>query len=282
MPGGFDLEKIAIEICNHIHLNYIKGVGKGAFKQTFHVNDGYGISFALKVYRHDAGIDRIIREIRAMEKCSHSSIAKIISVDTISIQQNTYLYVIEEFLAGGTLQDKLNAGTQFSRSTILTFGNQLLEAIAHIASLNLVHRDIKPANILFRNSGFEPVITDFGIVRDLNAESLTASWALRAPGTPYYAAPEQMNNEKHLTDWRTDQFSCGILLSVIALNMHPYDYGGEITLEAIAERWDTTKTFQEAIRKNNYPVLSKMVEGWPVKRYRTVAKLIQDWNRQGE
>lgn len=157
-----------------------------------------------------------------------------------------------------------------------------VRGIAHIAALNLVHRDIKPANILFRDNGLDPVITDFGIVRDLEAESLTATWASRAPGTPYYAAPEQMNNEKYLTDWRTDQFSAGILLSIIALNIHPYDDGSGRTLEAIAERWNTTAEFQEAITKNNYPVIGRMVEGWPVKRYRSVAQLIQDWNKQGD
>ncbi len=117
-------------------------------------------------------------------------------------------------------------------------------------------------------------------MRDLNAESLTGTWVMSGPGTLYYAAPEQMNNEKQMTDWRTDQFSCGILLSKCAIGLHPYDYGVE-TLQAIAERRATTKEFNEAIAKCRYPVLGKMVEGWPVKRYRDVSKLIQEWDAQG-
>lgn len=128
MSGGFDLELVATEICNKQHIIYINGVGKGAFKQTFHVRNGDGVSFALKVYNPKAGIDRIIREIEAMRKCTHSSIAKIFMVDTITTQQITYLYVIEEFLGGGTLQDRMNSGSHFTRKEILTFGCQMLEA----------------------------------------------------------------------------------------------------------------------------------------------------------
>jgi hypothetical protein len=57
-----------------------------------------------------------------------------------------------------------------------------------------------------------PALVDFGLVRDLSETSLTASWLPRGPGTPLFASPEQLNNEKALIDWRSDQFSIGVIL----------------------------------------------------------------------
>ena len=282
MQEKADLTDIALTICKTQRMIFRGKVGEGAFKQTFHVENENSESFALKLYNINAGPERTIREIEAMAKCSHTAIARIFKVDTFLFAGSQYVFTLEEFLSGGTLHHRLADRGLLNRLTVLEFGNQLLSAIAHIASLGLVHRDIKPENILFRDERFNPVITDFGIVRDLNAESLTATWFAHGPGTPYFAAPEQMNNEKHMTDWRTDQFSCGIVLSICAFGLHPYDYGRDETLLAMAERRETTKAFKEAIERYRYPVLGRMVEGWPVKRYRNVNELIRDWNAQGD
>jgi len=49
----------------------------------------------------------------------------------------------------------------------------------------LVHRDFKPANILYAAPDGEALVCDFGIVRDLNKESLTKTFLLAGPGTPF-------------------------------------------------------------------------------------------------
>jgi serine/threonine protein kinase len=85
-----------------------------------------------------------------------------------------------------------------------------------------VHRDIKPDNIMLREDGRTPVIVDFGLVRMLDEPSITGSWADRGPGTPFYASPEQLRNEKPLIDWRSDQFSLGVSLSRVTIGVHTY------------------------------------------------------------
>jgi len=71
---------------------------------------------------------------------------------------------MEEFCAGGTLQQRapLQAGD------CLGIGAHLVDALQHIADLDLVHRDIKPENLMFREkNGSVPVVVDFGLVRNL-------------------------------------------------------------------------------------------------------------------
>ncbi len=127
-------------------------------------------------------------------------------------------------------------------------GAQLIAAIAHIAELHLVHRDIKPDNIMFRSHGTTPVLTDFGVVRDLSDSSITPTWAARGPGTPFFSAPEQLRNEKSLIDWRTDQFALGIVMAQVVFGEHPYRVSGASdsdVVERVLSRQRTADWFGE-------------------------------------
>jgi serine/threonine protein kinase len=125
-----------------------------------------------------------------------------------------------------------------------------------------------------------PVIDDFGLVRDLEAPSLTQSWAIRGPGTPFYAPPEQLNNEKDLIDWRADQFSLAVAITLITFGAHPYEKQGMSMaelVEAVATRSGPTDKFIAAAQGAHLAPLVKMVAPWPVSRYRTPALLTAAW-----
>lgn len=58
------------------------------------------------------------------------------------------------------------------------------------------------------------MLTDFGIVRMLDQPSLTQAFAQMGPGTPAYAAPEQLTNDK-VRSTGTDQFDLAIVLAEV-------------------------------------------------------------------
>jgi serine/threonine protein kinase len=164
-----------------------------------------------------------------------------------------------------------------------SFGAQLVSAVAHIASHELVHRDLKPENILFRADGVTPVIVDFGIVRDLVDTSLTETWLMRGPGTPFFASPEQLRNEKDLIDWRSDQFSLGVLISISLFGLHPYGENGlmpQQIVDRVSERGAQSARFVESARAE-LPVLVRMTAPWPVQRLRKPEQLVGSWERGG-
>lgn len=137
---------------------------------------------------------------------------------------------------------------------------------------------IKPDNIMFRGTGVDAVLVDFGLVRDLDASSLTKAFYMRGPGTPLYSAPEQLNNEKSLIDWRTDQFALGVTLCEATLNIHPFDAGTpNQTIEKLASRSKCNKDIVDKIADLKLHPLIKMIEPYPINRYRTPEQLKGDW-----
>jgi serine/threonine protein kinase len=276
-----ELEQVAKKICAKRGLQFVRRVGEGAFKQTFHVVDGRSTPLALKVFKAASSNKRDQREIDAMLRCKHNNIARLISVENCSHKGQEFVAITEEFLPGGTLTAK----GRLSVPQAIVMARQLVEAIAHIASLHLVHRDIKPDNILFRGDGSAPVITDFGVVRDLTDSSITPTWAARGPGTPLFAAPEQLNNEKHLTDWRTDQFALGVVLAYSVFGGHPYSEQGisdRDIVDRVSARHGPSDWFRDKAAETGLPQLVKMVVPWPVDRFRRPQMLRKAWSEQKE
>jgi serine/threonine protein kinase len=85
---------------------------------------------------------------------------------------------------------------------------------AHVAGL--IHRDVKPGNILFADA-HTAKITDFGLalLAEQEAESRGEIW-----GTPYYIAPEKLNNQPE--DFRSDIYSLGATLYELLTEKLPF------------------------------------------------------------
>lgn len=278
----FALEGVAKDYCSVHGLAYEAAVGQGTFKETFRVRDVTENSVALKVFKPGFSSERILREADAMMKCSHPNIARLTGIEIHDYDGTSYVIATEEYLAGGSLSDRLHNGCLLTADDTAALGAQLIDAVGHVAQHRMVHRDLKGDNVMFRDGGMSPVIVDFGLVRDLTQGSLTATWAMRGPGTPLFAPAEQLLNEKAMIDWRADQFSLGVLLSFAVFGFHPYSAIGDdpaIVVERVAVRQQPAQRFVTAANAAALESLTKMVAPYPVQRFRTPYDLAAAWPR---
>jgi serine/threonine-protein kinase len=191
-------------------------------KCAFHVKDRNGRSLCLKIVAPNSNIDRVNREIQALQSISHPNVVALLEYTFTSKQgQEQRHYIIEEFVAGDDLTKYLRQGQPLELAHVSSLFAQLADGLTAIHAKNIVHRDLKPSNIRIRDNG-SPVLIDFGLARHLDLPDLTKTHEGAAFGTPAYFAPEQFAGNKRDIDARTDLFAMGVLLYQAAVGTHPF------------------------------------------------------------
>ncbi|HEY4515590.1 MAG TPA: protein kinase [Candidatus Paceibacterota bacterium] len=186
----------------------------GGQKTVYIIKDKSGKKMAMKVF-----IDCTSRDIQELDILSRfnsvDGISKIIKIE--DYQGKPILF--EEYIDAPDLQDIMNS-YQGDVSKV----KDLIKNVAHILKPiwveRIIHRDLKPKNIKILESN-KPVILDFGIARDLSAQSLTATGDSQ-PMSWDYAAPEQYSRDKNTISYRTDFFSLGVIAYRLYYQKHPF------------------------------------------------------------
>lgn len=275
-----DLQSIAQTVCARRGFALGGSIGSGSFKKTFRIKDASGAELALKLVL-SGSVERLKREIEAVSRCNHPNIGRLLEVQFEQTAHGQVVYILEPYLAGGTLGERLRRVVKLAPVEVKVFAQQLSSALAYLCDLELVHRDIKPENILFGADPNVPILVDFGLVRDLAAESLTLSHMARGPGTPLFSPPEQLNNQKELIDWRADQFALGATLSFAGFGFHPYAEVNDTdieTVDRVSRRDAPAKRFTDAAVAAKLEPLIRMVRAYPVMRYCFTDDLVAAWN----
>src|SRR4030095_1161548 len=184
-------------------------------------------------------LERFQREARVVAKLRHQNIVQVFDYDAVDERP----YIIMEYVSGPSLSKYLSKLHKNKGKLELHEVNRILtgvaQALQYAHDSGVIHRDIKPGNIILTshsepvNPGqplpqdFEPVLTDFGLVRFLNSSRQTS--AGQTAGTPAYMSPEQARGEA--TDGRTDIYSLGIVLYEMLMGKVPFD--GETTMSIL-------------------------------------------------
>src|SRR5262245_7004629 len=157
---------------------------------------------------------RFVREARAAAAINHENVVHIHAVD----ETGAVPYLVMEYVAGASLDDKLQASGPPGVKEILRIGVQIASGLAAAHKQGLVHRDVKPANILLENGVERVKITDFGLARTVDDVALTQTNIIA--GTPCYMSPEQARGET--VDHRSDLFSLGSVLYAMCTGRTPF------------------------------------------------------------
>jgi serine/threonine protein kinase len=180
---------------------------------------------------------RFVREARSAAAVRHENVIAIYAVEDQPIP-----YLVMEYVAGRTLQQKVDAIGPLELMDVLRIGQQTAAGLAAAHAMGLIHRDIKPGNILLEDSLEHVKITDFGLARAADDASITQSGCIA--GTPMYMAPEQARGET--IDHRADLFSLGSVLYLICSGRLPFRAANTMAvLKRVVE--DTPRPIREII-----------------------------------
>jgi len=188
----------------------IEEIGRGGMATVYKAwQPSLSREVALKIlppyFAHDEELVlRFRHEAKAVAKLRHPHIIQVFDLH----EEGEWFYLAMEYVAGGSLQQKLARAGRLEPGVALKLIAQVAEGLHHAHEKGFVHRDIKPSNILLTEEG-QAVITDFGIVKALEGTGFTKT-AQGGMGTSEYMSPEQAKGGA--IGRRSDLYSLGVVL----------------------------------------------------------------------
>jgi hypothetical protein len=195
-----------------------KVLGYGGFGVVYEAYDRRReIPVALKrVRRSDPSLLYLIkREFRSLAGVAHPNLVRLYEL----FSEGASYFFTMELLDGVDFVRYIRKQDSLSGFYLQRLGNalaQLVEGVEALHRLSKLHRDIKPGNVMVTTEG-RVVLLDFGLVKEVSAESFQQSLI---GGTPGYMSPEQF--ERGPLTPATDWYAVGVMLYEVLTGRHPF------------------------------------------------------------
>ncbi|MEP6956700.1 MAG: protein kinase, partial [Chthoniobacterales bacterium] len=255
----------------------VETLGTGGMGAVYKARDTRLDRFvALKLLRRELSAEpveaaRLEQEARVTAAVNHPNVVQVYTTGSAHGQ----IYLVMELVDHGSLDDLMAQHGRIAEADVLRAGIQVAKGLQAAQQKGLIHRDVKPANILFANAETAK-IGDFGlaVAAGQQAEAQKEIW-----GTPYYVAPERLNNEPE--DFRSDIYSLGATLFHALAGQPPME--GDTTsaaeLRQLKSHPPDLHEIAPEVSRETSRIINKMLALKPENRFTSYAHLITQLER---
>jgi serine/threonine protein kinase len=252
----------------------IKSLGSGGFGKTYLAEDVDKLNekcvikqFAPQIQGTEGlkkAIELFLLEALQLQKLGeHSQIPAL----SAYFEENSRLYLVQQFIDGENLLEELEKQGIFSESKIRALLQDLLTTLKVVHEYDVIHRDIKPENIMRRRDDGKLILIDFGASKQLYGTVKTGT----SIGTFGYAPLEQMQDGKVYP--ASDLYSLGATCFHLLTEVLPWDlwkkYGyGWVKI------W--RRYLNQPISKELGEILDKLLEVEYQDRYQSAQSVLKD------
>lgn len=180
------------------------------------------------------------------------------------------LYLLMEYLEGGTLADKLVHYQHYSLQQRFAWFEDIILSLITMHDFGLVHYDLKPSNIMFRADD-ELVLVDCGIENQWLVQA-GYQQAEDVYCSPLYVSPECAMGEDY--NEQAEIYSLGIIFYELLTGERPYQSSsliGLLKMHVLAPI-----PILPAALQGYQPLLNTMLAKHPEERYASLECLLHD------
>src|SRR3954447_15045122 len=254
----------------------IEEVGQGGMAVVYRAQDEtLKRVVAIKVLHQHLAADseskaRLEREAQAVAKLRHDNILEIFDYSGLDSES---AYIVTEFIDGQTLKQFLTGHALRHPEIAALISIEVCGALAHAPGAGVLHRDVKPENVMVRKDGLLKLM-DFGIAQVLDLERMTVTGQLL--GSPAYMAPEIVEGKP--LDFRTDVFSVGIMLYLLATGSLPFSGKNphEVLRRITEGKFPDPRLVGRGVDQALSRIISKALARRPEDRYSDVGPLADE------
>ncbi|MDA3960643.1 MAG: serine/threonine-protein kinase [Planctomycetota bacterium] len=211
----------------------VKVLGEGGAGCVYRCKDlkKEGDDVAVKLLEDAGEAARFRREARVMNRTRSPHVVKLLDR---GFHDKQFPYLAMEFMDGGSVRDLLDRRGKLPIEEACWL---LVQTIGGLKATSSVHRDLKPENLLLskgnKGRGYTLVpgdvedgvtvkVSDFGLAKSRDAESVSLTHSGQVMGTPVYMSPEQCRNTKRVSV-KTDIYALGVILYEMVCGKPPFD-----------------------------------------------------------
>lgn len=255
----------------------VKPLGRGGFGKTYLAEDTEKFNEACVVkqlaYRgsNNAAMVQKVRELfereaKQLQKLGeHPQIPGLLAY----FEENTYLYLVQQWVNGQTLQAELTEQGPFSDAKIRVVLQELLPILQFVHQNGIVHRDLKPENIIRSQDNQKLVLIDFGVSKVLSTSVQTTAGTML--GSQGYSPLEQILEGK--ASPASDLFSLGATCFHLMSNIAPHQLLGESGYQW-SQHWQ--QYLPRGFQPRTIAILNKLLQLDLAQRYQTCEQVLAD------
>jgi serine/threonine protein kinase/WD40 repeat protein len=204
-------------------------------------------------------------EAKSLANLTHTNIVKVLNYGTEDGQP----YLVMEYVPGGTLKDAVSGSLPWAKAAEILA--PIARALDYVHDHNIVHQDIKPSNILL-DEDFRPMLSDFGVVKLLEAKEGENAAIGVGVGTPDYMSPEQGTGKD--VDFRADIYSLGVVFYELVTGEKPFtaDTPMALVIKHVTDEFPTASKANRQIPAFVERAIVRAVQKNPEDRYESMAQ----------